>query len=390
MDIGTTLLIVCVLWLLIYAIAHIIGVERLREKGVEASTPFFLLWKTERLNAFLTKMGKKFPRVFFNVGIIVGFGGMIYAFYMFGENLIKFFIQPEEAGGVVPIIPGVTITGMPLVYMLVALAVTLLTHEFAHGLSSSKDNIPIKSSGLLFFLVLFGGFVEPDEEVFEKEASAKDRMRLLAAGSFSNLIWAFIILLIMSNFTSLMSIGFNPPSGAYIYDIATGTPASGTLQIGDVIVGLNETTIETWNDVSLYMTDTESGALLMVSTLDSTTPINVTLAASEVNASKGYIGIYGADYWEPKAGWDLMLTPMYAFHMQQILVWCFIILASVALFNLMPIPMLDGDKLLSNGLSLIIKDETKIRYIMWPARIAAIVIILLSISLSLLMGKGLF
>jgi hypothetical protein len=46
--------------------------------------------------------------------------------------------------------------------------------------------------------------------------------------------------------------------------------------------------------------------------------------------------------------------------------------------------------LLSNGLSLVIKDEKKIKYIMWPVRIAALGIVLLSIVLSFIMGKGLF
>ena len=81
---------------------------------------------------------------------------------------------------------------------------------------------------------------------------------------------------------------------------------------------------------------------------------------------------------------------MYAFHMQQILFWCFIILFSVAIFNLLPIPMLDGDKLLSNGLSLVIDDEKTIMKIMLPLRIISLGIILLSIALSLITGKGLF
>jgi membrane-associated protease RseP (regulator of RpoE activity) len=167
MDPLTIFGIIGFIWLVIYFAAQAIGVEKLKEKGIDAGFPFFIMWRTERLNAFLTRMGKKFPRVFFNIGIVVGFGGMIFSFWIFGDNLIKFFVQPAAAGGVVPIIPGVTITGLPLVYMLIGLAVTLLTHEFAHGLAASKDDISIKSSGLLAFLVLFGGFVEPDEEQFE-------------------------------------------------------------------------------------------------------------------------------------------------------------------------------------------------------------------------------
>ena len=388
MDPLTVFGIIGAIWLGIYLVAQYIGVEKLSERGIDAGVPFFIMYRTERLNAFLTKMGKKFPRVFFNIGIFVGFGGMIFSFWLFADNLLKFFVQPEAAGGVVPIIPGVTVTGLPLVYMLIALAVTLLTHEFAHGLAASKDDIAIKSSGLLAFLVLFGGFVEPDEEEFENKATPQARMRMLAAGSFSNFAWGLVFMIILANFYPLMSIGYYPPSGAYVYELQPGSPAAAALQVGDVIVGLNDTEIANWTAVSRFMVDALAGSQLTIHTLNGNEII--TLAPSEQNASRGYMGIYGADYWQPRPGWDLFLTPMFVFHLQQIVFWCYLILISIALFNLLPIPVFDGDKLLSNGLSLVIKDEKKIKFIMWPIRAIALGIVLLSIILSFIMGKGIF
>jgi membrane-associated protease RseP (regulator of RpoE activity) len=380
--------LIALFWLIIYAVAQYLGVERLQQRGIEAGTPFFFMWKTQRLNAFLTRMGKRFPLIFFNVGIVVAFGGMIFSIWMFSENFIQFFIEPAAAGGVVPIIPGVTITGLPLVYMLVGLAIAILTHEFAHGLASSRDNIPIKSSGLLGFFVLFGAFVEPDEEAFEKEATPRARMRLLAAGSYSNLIWSFVFLALLINFNSIAGIAYNPPSGAYIYQLSDGSPAAAALHVGDVIVGLNDTTIANWSAVSVFMNGASAGSQVTVHTLNGS--VTLILAGSELNASRGYLGVYGADYWEPKPGWNLFLSPMYVFHLQQIIFWCYLILISLAVFNLLPIPFLDGDKLLSNGLSLLISDEKKIRYIMYPIRFAALAIVVLSIVFSLILGKGLF
>lgn len=377
------------IYFLVYIIAKWIGFDKLRERGLEAGTPLFVMMRTERLNNFLTKWGKKVPRAFFNLGIVVGFAGMAAAFWLFGTNLLNFFFRPSAAGGVVPIIPGITITGLPLVYMLIGLAITIILHEFAHGLASSKDDITIKSSGLLFFTVLFGAFVEPDEEEFENKTSPRSRMRMLAAGSYMNLIGAFVTFLIIANFNPIMSIAFNPPSGAFIYEIVPGTPAADSLQVGDVIIGLNDTTIQTWLDVNYFMDTTESNSTLIIHTLDGSH--TVTLGQSELNASKGRIGIYGSDYWEPKPGWEWIPGgPMYAFHIQLTLAWTFVILFSVALFNLMPIPALDGDKLLSNGLGLIIKNEKTIKRIMWPARIISLLIILLSIGFSLLLGRVLF
>ncbi|MHA1881528.1 MAG: site-2 protease family protein [Candidatus Thorarchaeota archaeon] len=391
MDTYMTLLIIAGIYLLVYIIAKAIGVDKLDEKGINAGTPGFIMWKTERLNAFLTKMGKKFPRAFFNVGVIVGFGGMAFGLWMFTDNLIKFFVQPEAAGGVVPIIPGVTIVGPQLFYMLIGLAITLLTHEFSHGLAAAKDNIPIKSSGLLFFLVLFGGFVEPDEEVFENEVGPKDRLRLLAAGSYSNLIWAFVFFLLMLNMTAVLSVGFNTPSGAYIYDVTADSPGGATLEIGDVIIGLNDTTIDTWTSVSVYMGDAHAGDQLTIHYMrnmqnESST---ITLGVNPQDTTRGYIGVYGADYWEPKPGFEI-LTPMFAFHFQQIVLWSFIILLSVALFNLLPIPVLDGDKMLSNALSMVTDDPKKIKYVMWPARIFSLSVVILSMVMTFITGKALF
>jgi membrane-associated protease RseP (regulator of RpoE activity) len=136
------------------------------------------------------------------------------------------------------------------------------------------------------------------------------------------------------------------------------------------------------------MANASAGSQVLIHTLDG--DYTITLAPSELNETRGYIGVYGADYWEAKPGWNLFLDSMFVFHMQQLVLWCYIILISLALFNLLPIPLLDGDKLLSNGLSLLISDEKKIRYIMYPIRIAAFLIVVLSIVFSLVMGKGIF
>ena len=381
MDPFLMLTIVLVIYIIIYIIGNALGFEKLSERGFELGFPLLVMIKTERLNNFLTRMGKKFPRAFFNAGIIVAFGGMAFGLYMFTLNLLNFFFAPASAGGVVPIIPGITVTGLPLIYMMIGVAVTFLTHEFAHGLASSKDNITIKSSGLLFFYVLFGAFVEPDEDEFKQKASIGDRMRMLSAGSFANLIWGFIFLALIANFSTLMSIGFNQPSGAYIYEITPGSAAAnGGMQVGDTIIQLNETAIDNWANVSAFMVDTVPNSNLTIHLMNGTV-FDVTLGENPTNSTKGYIGILGVDYWEPKPGWEF-LGPLYAFNAQMTLQWTFLILFSVGIFNLLPIPALDGDGILSNALSLKIKDEKKVKTIMWPIRIFSLGVIILSIVMT--------
>ncbi|MFX1416379.1 MAG: hypothetical protein ACFFC0_06180, partial [Promethearchaeota archaeon] len=78
MDPVTILVLILGFWLVIYLASRWFGTERLNERGVDTRTPLFLMIKTERLNAFLTRMGKKLPRAFWNIGIVVAFGGMIF------------------------------------------------------------------------------------------------------------------------------------------------------------------------------------------------------------------------------------------------------------------------------------------------------------------------
>ncbi len=399
MELPMLFAMVFTVYLIIYIIAQGVGVERLKQRGLDASVPFFVMIRTQRLNSLLTRTGKRIPRWVFNIGIVVGFLGMGFGFILFTSNLVAFFLKPEDAGGVVPIIPGVTITGMPLVYMIVGLAVTLITHEFAHGLAAARDNIPIKSAGLLFLFILFGGFVEPDENVFEenvtsneaqpeKKATPQERMRVLAAGSFSNMAWALVFMIVIANFYPLMSIGFSP-GGTYVYQIAEGAPADGVLQVGDVINALNNTKINSWAELGAFMSNTRAGSILIVCTNRGN--FSLTLAQAQPNTNRGYMGIYGTDYWAPRPGWEWMPdVTMFAFHTQQILIWSYLLLLSVAIFNLLPIPILDGDKLLSNGLSLVIKNKETVSRIMWPLRITTLVIVVTNVILSYMTGKGLF
>jgi membrane-associated protease RseP (regulator of RpoE activity) len=213
-------------------------------------------------------------------------------------------------------------------------------------------------------------------------------MRLLSAGSYANFITGFVVLILIMNFNPIMSVAFNQPTGAFIYETEPGTAGAEALQFGDVIIGLNDTDIDSWNEVGDFLAGVPSGTNVTIHTLEGSATI--TLGGHPQNETRGYIGIYGTDYWEPKPGWDLFLNPLYVFHVNQILVWSWIILISVGLFNLLPIPLFDGDKILRDGLRHITKDEKKIQYVMWPARILAISIVLLSIGLSLWMGKGLF
>ena len=104
---------------------------------------------------------------------------MAYAIYQLGLNLFNLLFHVEAATSVQPVIPlpGLTISWESFPYLVLAISLVLATHELAHGIATRVDNVPLKSAGVFIAVVLFGGFVEPDEEQLEK-ASNQTKMRV--------------------------------------------------------------------------------------------------------------------------------------------------------------------------------------------------------------------
>jgi len=386
-------IVLLIIWIIIMAIGKSFDVKK---RGIEIA-PFMIMYKTERLNQFLRKIAKKSPRFWralWDLGIVVGFFGMGYIFYTLYMNLVAFFTAPANAGAVVPIIPGITVSGMPLVYILIGLTITLLTHELAHGIAAEADDIPVKSSGLVFLLVLIGGFVEPDEEVIKK-APIRKRMRVYGAGSFSNIIFGFLFMIMIMNFPALISLTNQPAAGVYVYNIQQGGPADGVITPGTIIYSLNGTQIETWTDLGMFMQNTTPGSILIINTSNGI--LQLTLGTNPSNPNIGYIGIYGTTYYPPRP-WATWIDPMVPTHLYMTLTWSMIVLISVGMFNLLPLIPLDGDYLLSDLLTKALKEkhiiikqkEIKAKSIILNSvRLLSLVILALNFIMTFLTGKPL-
>ena len=118
-------------------------------------------------------------------------------------------------------IPGIN-PYLPLVYGWVALVVAMIVHEGAHGVIARSLGLPVKSSGLLFFLfVPVGAFVEVDE-VAMKAAPSSHSGRVLGAGAGINVLVALLCLIILFGITSTMHPKVD---GVAIVGVTQGYPA---------------------------------------------------------------------------------------------------------------------------------------------------------------------
>ncbi|MCL5888723.1 MAG: site-2 protease family protein [Candidatus Thermoplasmatota archaeon] len=109
-------------------------------------------------------------------------------------------------------LPGIN-PEIPIVYGLIAFAISLVIHEMFHGIVARKHGIKVNSVGLMFFVVPIGAFVEPDEKEIT-ETTPVIRRRIVGAGIAVNFVIGIICFLFLSLAMSHAAIQTQP--GAYV------------------------------------------------------------------------------------------------------------------------------------------------------------------------------
>lgn len=211
--------------------------------------PLLAMFRTKKLNKFITRVGKKAPKfwkVFWTIGIFVSFSFTIYALYFFFTNFIYLIIKPSIEQAIVPLIPGLTIDLPMLSYIILPLLFILTTHEFAHGIAASADGVDIKSTGILgaglFFVIGFGAFVEVDErELSSTRYHRNTRLRIAAAGTYVNGMTAGIAFLLLISFPLLISPFYVNVTQVHSVVLETdGGFNEGNLAAGDLILAIKK------------------------------------------------------------------------------------------------------------------------------------------------------
>nr|MDO8062050.1 site-2 protease family protein [Candidatus Freyrarchaeum guaymaensis] len=321
--------------------------------------PFLIIYRTEKFNKFISKVAFKSPRLWIalgNIGIPLSYTALGYGVYLLTLNLLNVFVQPQQASPIVPLIPGVTITGLSFLYALLGIMVTLAFHELAHGIMARAENLPVKSSGLLFLLFLPGGFVEIEEDAMVA-AHPKTRLRVLSAGSAVNLVTALIALLLLLNFQTVISPWYGPSVGVVVTNVDQNSFAYGRLPPSTIIFAINGTPIWSPSTLDVYLLNVKPFEILKLTTnigeIETITGINPRAPY------RGYIGIlYPQPFYipYPNAWWLSYTLPSQIYLVIQ---WMFIVAFSVAIINMMPIPAFDGDRMFEEVINYLIPEEKK-------------------------------
>ena len=326
----------------------------LKKRGFTIS-PGFVMWRTKRGLQFIDRVAKSSKRgwrAFGTAAAAIGIFLMAFVFFNVAFNAVITFTQPVRAlPGVRFVLPGI-VPGLTIFAWLVGIASVLFVHEFAHGFVLRAQGLETKSVGGMLLVALPGAFVEPDEKQLKKAPILK-RLRVFGAGSFANVLFAFLCL-------GILLLLLAPKPGVYVSGVAENYPAENVLDPGMRIYSIDNVLISIYEDFSDFMDDTKPEQIIQISTDNGN--IQIELAEHPENENKGFIGIRTisafshSEFTNPLfVAWVMMseltgrpVFHSYAYHASvpwgliDVIKWMFVLNFGIGLFNLLPAVPLDG------------------------------------------------
>ncbi|MDW8033584.1 MAG: site-2 protease family protein [Nitrososphaerota archaeon] len=211
---------------------------------IEIQFPFILI-RTKIGLSLIEKLGKTRPfrKIGFASTIVMPFLGAIMIYFLI-SSIINILDNPQlskvlrELGPAANILlPGLN-PYLPIFYGWIALLIAMIIHEFSHGVQARANEMNVKSTGIVLFLVIpIGAFVEVDEKQLE-EAGLGKASRALSAGPVSNIITAFIALAIFI----ILILSLKPIVNGILVSglVVEGSAHQAGMRLGDIIVGVND------------------------------------------------------------------------------------------------------------------------------------------------------
>jgi membrane-associated protease RseP (regulator of RpoE activity) len=352
-------------------------------------------------------------------GILYVIGKSVYIYAAFPQ--ITQIIKAPPVAPLIPYFPqifGVESFFPPFyfTYFIIALAIVAIVHEFSHGIFMRLYKIRIKSTGFAFFGPFLGAFVEEEKKQFVKKSNI-GQMSVLSAGVFANIVFALIFFLLLAGF---FYVSFEPAGyifNSYSYSVIPAAAISIGNQTGDfseifyqnksyflderlrtqldrnlsmiaayddapafraglkgAITEINGAKITSSESLREFISMTSPGDEIIVKTIESgeIKSYNIILGENPSNSSRGYLGVANLPlqregiisaflnlfsfknpsiYYAPSYDGDFVIF------IYDLLWWVMIINFLVALFNMLPLGILDGGRFFYLAVLSVTKSE---------------------------------
>jgi len=355
-------------WVIVIIVAKALKLEKY---GFELKA-YSLVYKNKSVNSVLLKIlsrTRRGIRVFADVSVVSGFIMMGFAFWFLLNNVSNYFVAQAEFSELTVLIPGVTLTSVSsITYFLLSIPVVLVIHEGAHGIVAALEKIKIKTGGFAIFIAMFAGFVEPDEEEFEK-AKKISKLRVIGAGATSNVIFAFVLgaILLTNPFFAmvlpepLLSVFYDLPDGVLILSIMenSGAEQAGLLA-NDIITSINDIPILSPIDFPSL----SPGEIASVNVIRDGQPLDfgVEIMPAPEDPERGLIGIMrdNSFAYKPVMNFIEWNDP----NVSMFLLWLWMISFFIGIINMLPLPILDGGKFIHTIIDKRISEKS-VNVVMW-------------------------
>ena len=316
------------------------------------------------------------------------------------------------------LIPGIN-PYLPIIYGWIAIFIGLVIHELSHGVVAKAVDIPVRSSGILFFVFLpIGAFVEVDDTKLDS-ASFKKSGRIIAAGAGSNIVVGLIALILLVGVVNTME---PVADGIPVSKIVVDSPANiAGLLPGDIITHLNDIPVDDSTVFSQNFNNFSPGdeIILTVNRQSVQYDYEIILSSRPENPEEPFIGIMrpSVDINDSlhryqngiSLSTDLLLyfsfpsgdsysipfsTSMQNFYtsslgnqyivFSNLLFWIWFINFNLGIFNSLPLGPLDGGQAFKRGLKSVTRNKLSQNNVNYISRIVSISILILILSMFLL------
>ncbi len=343
-----------------------------KRKKIQIQKIFFpflyvVLYRTKLGLKFMENTAKRFPRFLkylSYIGIIIGFLGMILITYSLIDNLIKTIITPKALPGVALVLP-FKVKGsfyVPFFYWIISIFILAVIHEASHGILARVHKIKVKSSGFAFLSVLVpvipAAFVEPDEKQLGK-SSVKQQLSVFAAGPFSNIITAFVCLMILFVVFTPIASGILEFNGVKITNVMDDYPAKlSGINPDEVIKEVDNMKIDYLDNFTSILDKKKPGDNILIKT--DKDEYDIVLVENPNNIEEAYLGVYVEQ--EKKVKDDIkekyFILPSIFLWLFGLFYWLYVLNLGIGLFNLVPAGPIDGGRMLRTILYKKFKEKT--------------------------------